>query len=140
MAKYEEKYGKIPKKSKKKRRKKKSSAEASDDSDRSESEDDDKPDPPKRPATGFFRFIKAIEPEMREEFPDLKRTQIVSKIGEKWKSLQQEEKDEYNIPYQEEKKAFDLEKAAYEKKWGKIKRKKKRSRKKKSKSPTSSDE
>jgi len=36
--------------------------------------------------SGFFRFMKEVEEKFKKKYPNSKRTELVSKIGEAWKN------------------------------------------------------
>jgi len=72
----------------------------------SDDEDDDQPkkkkkkkkrDPnmPKRPMTAFFFFLSKIRAQVTEEFPDMKVSERSKVMGERWRALSAEEKQEY---------------------------------------------
>jgi hypothetical protein len=45
------------------------------------------PNAPKRPTTAYFFFMKDKRPEVSAEFPDLKTTEITSKLGAMWQLI-----------------------------------------------------
>ena len=67
----------------------------------------DRPDPPKRPMSGFFRYMKDVEPDLKKEFPDLKRPQLVSKMSSSWKTITEEQKKKYSEEYAAERLVYD---------------------------------
>ena len=83
----------------------------------------DRPDPPKRPMSGFFRFMKDVEPKMKKKYPELKRTQLLSKIGKEWKTKSEAQKTKYQKGYEKDKKVYNKLFEAYVQKFGKPKRK-----------------
>ena len=49
----------------------------------------------KKPLTGFMLFSKEHRPKLKEEEPDLTFGQIGKRLGEMWRALSDEEKEEY---------------------------------------------
>lgn len=60
------------------------------------------PDKPKRPLTGFLRFVA----ERREKNKDAKATALTKEAGEAWKSMSETQRKPYND-------AYELDKARY---------------------------
>ncbi len=50
---------------------------------------------------------------MKEEHPELKTSEIMTKLGEMWKNLSAEDKIQWNEKAEEDKKRYETEKAAY---------------------------
>jgi hypothetical protein len=50
---------------------------------------------PKKTATAYFIFMKDKRVEVNEKFPNLKITEVSSKLGELWRELGDKEKEEY---------------------------------------------
>ncbi len=69
--------------------------------------------------------MKDIEPKLKKKFPDLKRTQLVAKMGGEWRTKSEYQKAKYQRAYEKDKKVFDKVYEAYVKKWGKPRRKRK---------------
>jgi len=61
---------------------------------------------PKRPKTAYLYFSEKVRPEIREENPELKMTEISKIIGEQWKQASPQSKLEYT-------KKADKDKARY---------------------------
>ncbi|XP_015202549.1 transcription factor A, mitochondrial [Lepisosteus oculatus] len=53
--------------------------------------------PPKRPLTGYIRYIRQQRPVFIKQYPDVKNVDITRKIAQEWKALSSEEKR----PFQE---------------------------------------
>jgi len=119
-AKYEAKYGKIVSKSK-----------------QEANVDPNRPAPPKRPINGFFRFVAEVLAEFKTKFASLKHSQVISKIGAKWATMDSAAQYKYNHAYESEKGAYVKARATFEKKWGKIKNRRKNKRGKDKKGKTS---
>lgn len=85
-----------------------------------------RPDPPKNPFSGFAFFYRDTLGEVKRERPESKPAEINFIVGEKWKELDKESKQEYEKLYQEAKKKYEKEAKDYEDKYGKIERKKRR--------------
>jgi len=60
------------------------------------------PPKPKRPLTGFFRFLNEVRPEVSKSNPNMKLTELSKAIGEKWDSLDPTTKDKYNQDFKNE--------------------------------------
>jgi transcription factor A len=109
---FEKKYGKI----KRKYRKKKSYSIYSED------DDPNRPDPPKRPITDFFRFIKEVNEKFKKKFPGSSRNDLIRKMGDAWKGKSESQKLKYHKTYEKDKKLYFKTLETYIKKWGKPKR------------------
>ena len=53
------------------------------------------PNAPKRPMTAFLFFCKDNRKDVKSEFPDLKPTEVTSKLGEMWSSLEEKKKKKF---------------------------------------------
>ena len=71
---------------------------------------------PKRATTAYFFYTNAIRPQVKEQHPDMKVTEMAKVMGSNWKELSADEKQKYvdmaaedKARYQREKAAWDLE-------------------------------
>jgi len=69
---------------------------------------------PKRPLSNYFLYAQDVRAATKEEFPDLKITELAKEISKKWKSLTEEEKQPFNdqadalkAKYKEDLKAYE---------------------------------
>merc|ERR1711937_951516 len=67
------------------------------------------PERPKRPLTGFLRFVA----EKRKSEPDVKATALLKKASEQWKAMSEVECKPYNQSYELEKARYAEELKAY---------------------------
>jgi|TARA_B110000483_G_scaffold18298_1_gene20211 hypothetical protein len=49
----------------------------------------------KRKPNAYMNFVKKMRPNIVKDFPDLKFTEIGSKLGEMWRALTDDEKKKY---------------------------------------------
>mmetsp|Transcript_22186 Transcript_22186/g.30975 ORF Transcript_22186/g.30975 Transcript_22186/m.30975 type:complete len:109 (+) Transcript_22186:153-479(+) len=63
----------------------------------------------KRAPGAFILFSQSIRPEIKKNNPELKFTEIGSKIGEKWRALSEEEKSVWKAKSVEMQKKLDEE-------------------------------
>ena len=49
----------------------------------------------KRKPNSYMNFVKKMRPKVVKDFPDLKFTEIGSKLGEMWRALTDDEKKKY---------------------------------------------
>lgn len=73
---------------------------------------------PKRPSTGFFLFVAAKRPEVKESLPielQNKVTEITKKCGELWRGLGDEGQAEWKAQAQKAKDVYNVKLAAYKK-------------------------
>jgi predicted RNase H-like HicB family nuclease len=61
---------------------------------------------PKRPPTGYNRYVKDRVPELREKHKDKMVSELFSIIAEEWASLKDSTKDKYNKQHKEEMTAY----------------------------------
>jgi len=73
------------------------------------------PNAPKRAKTAFFCFADSVRDKLRKANPELKMTEISTKIGAQWKALDDDKKAEFEAESKELKKKYEKEKAAYDK-------------------------
>lgn len=69
-------------------------------------------DKPKRPLSGFLRYLADVREEITEKYKDVAdrksiNAQISKDAGEMWNALTDKEKAPYDIAYKKEKEAFD---------------------------------
>lgn len=74
------------------------------------------PNKPKKPLTPFFKYLKIMRPYTINEFPQIKVTEVVKKISEKWATEDPDYKlklhQEYDMEYKEYmKKVMEFEKS-----------------------------
>ncbi|XP_024057672.2 transcription factor A, mitochondrial [Terrapene carolina triunguis] len=69
--------------------------------------------PPKRPLTAYFRFVKDQQPIFRKQNPDVSVLEIVKKIAYAWKELPVSEKQTYEAAAKVERQAYKEELAKY---------------------------
>ncbi|KAF5476257.1 hypothetical protein F2P56_007990 [Juglans regia] len=76
------------------------------------------PNKPKRPASAFFVFLEEFRKDFKKEHPDVKAVSAVGKAGgQKWKSMSDAEKAQYEAKAAKRKSEYEkLMKAAYNKK------------------------
>ncbi|KAJ6806295.1 high mobility group B protein 14 [Iris pallida] len=75
---------------------------------------DEDPKKPKKPPTAFFYFLEDFWKTYQEERPDVKTIQDIGKAcGEKWKTMNFEEKVQYYDIATEKRAEFDKAMAAY---------------------------
>jgi len=73
-------------------------------------------DKPKRPLSGYFRYLATIRATVKEENPDMAYTDQVKVCGTMWLELPQEEKDAFNKKYEEELQPYKDKLSAWEEK------------------------
>jgi len=73
---------------------------------------------PKRPMTAYFYFAADIRPQLKEDHPDLKVTDLAKLTGQKWKTLSDDEKQLFNDLASKDKERYlrECEDAGIEKK------------------------
>ena len=71
------------------------------------------PNAPKRPTSAYFYFAGDIRPGIREENPDMKVTQVMCLIAEKWRELEEEDKKPYEEQAAKDRKRYEKEMKAY---------------------------
>eukprot|EP00941_MAST-03F_sp_MAST-3F-sp1_P001668 g1668.t1 len=75
---------------------------------------------PKRPLSAYMRFLAEIRPKRREAFPNLKTTELTTKMAAEWNSLSAKEKVRYETAANVEKDLYLKEKKAFDKKQAKL--------------------
>lgn len=73
------------------------------------------PNAPKKPMGSYFIFIGEMREEVKKDFPDLKPTEMSTKLSELWKNLDAEKKKKYENMAAEAKKKYEEALAAYKK-------------------------
>lgn len=68
---------------------------------------------PKRPLSGYFQFTAVARKQLVAENPDLKMTEVGSKLAQAWKQLTDDEKAPYSAKYKADKVVYDRKLAAY---------------------------
>lgn len=71
------------------------------------------PTPPERPKMPYLRFCNQAWKTMKEDNPELKFGEIGKMIGQKWTSLDDEEKQKYIDPYEAERAEYRKASAIY---------------------------
>tara|TARA_B100001094_G_C18145745_1_gene780557 strand:+ start:86 stop:466 length:381 start_codon:yes stop_codon:yes gene_type:complete len=71
------------------------------------------PNAPKKPKTAFMMFCNEYRPIFQKENPEVKMGGISKLLGQKWKSLSEEEKEKYCILNEEDKQRFKNEMEDY---------------------------
>lgn len=69
--------------------------------------------PPKRPLTAYFRFLKDQQPIFRKQNPDVSILEIAKKIAYAWKELPVSEKQTYEAAAKVDRQAYKEELAKY---------------------------
>eukprot|EP00563_Minutocellus_polymorphus_P004729 CAMPEP_0181037506 /NCGR_PEP_ID=MMETSP1070-20121207/9439_1 /TAXON_ID=265543 /ORGANISM="Minutocellus polymorphus, Strain NH13" /LENGTH=75 /DNA_ID=CAMNT_0023115229 /DNA_START=129 /DNA_END=356 /DNA_ORIENTATION=+ len=54
-----------------------------------------KSDKPKKPLTGYMKFVKEMRPTVLEEKPDLTFGEVGKELGARWRALTDDEKAAY---------------------------------------------
>jgi len=76
------------------------------------------PNAPKKPVTSFLVYSAEMRPIVREEYPELKVTEVAKELGKRWKELSDGEKKPYKVMADAEKAKYTKAMAAYEKSLG----------------------
>jgi len=71
------------------------------------------PNAPKRPTSGYFYFAGEVRPQIREENPGIKVTQVMCMIAERWRELDEDEKKPYEEMAAQDRKRYEREMKAY---------------------------
>jgi len=71
------------------------------------------PSEPKRPPSAYLIYGQKIRDQIKVEFPDLKSSEIMQKIGERWQKLTEDEKKPYNDDAATGKARYESQKAEY---------------------------
>ena len=73
-------------------------------------------DAPKRPLSAYFFFIQERRETLKKEKPNLDNKELIKTMGEEWNKLSDEEKKPYSKKADADKKRYQDEIKAYEKK------------------------
>ena len=71
---------------------------------------------PKRPVTAFFFFQSERRLTLKKESPNMDNKEMVKKMSEEWKALNDKDKTKYMQKAEEDRKRYEKEKAAYDSK------------------------
>jgi len=71
------------------------------------------PNEPKRPLSSYMVYVGEQRPLVKDKHPDLKQTELITKIGEMWKGLSAEKKKPYEKKAAELKEKYQKDHAAY---------------------------
>jgi hypothetical protein len=71
------------------------------------------PNAPKRPKSSYLFFCEDKRDEVKEDYPDLKATEITSKLGELWKALPDSDKTKYIEQAEEAKESYKEKMSSY---------------------------
>jgi len=71
------------------------------------------PNAPKRPTSAYFYFAGDVRPGIREENPDMKVTQVMCLIAEKWRELEEEDKKPFEEQAAKDRKRYEKEMKQY---------------------------
>ena len=71
------------------------------------------PNKPKGPLSAYILFGQDVRPKIKEKFPNLKQTEVMSKIGVLWKEIDEDEKDEYTARAKVSKDEYDAKMKVY---------------------------
>lgn len=69
---------------------------------------------PKKNKSAYLFFCEDKRPEVKDAFPDMKGTEVMSELGRLWKELSDEEKEQYNEQAAEDKEKYLQEKTKWE--------------------------
>jgi hypothetical protein len=76
------------------------------------------PNAPKRPLSTFFLFSQDERPKIKKDNPSLSVADIAKLIGERWRSIGDDKKRQYEERARTEKERYDREVAEYKKQGG----------------------
>merc|ERR1712106_1197131 len=71
------------------------------------------PTPPKMPANGYLRYLNAIRPNVKRQYPSIEAKAITTKLAQYWQALPAHEKIRWNNEYQKEKEIYDRKNEEY---------------------------
>lgn len=69
---------------------------------------------PKKPTTPFFRFIANIKPEVLQQQPNIKPTELAKIAAERWKKIDENSKDDLKKQYEKDLLRYQVERKEYE--------------------------
>lgn len=84
-----------------------------------------KPQPPKKPLNGYFRYQEEQMEIVKKANPKASHKELMSIIGQLYNKLSEDKKKPYTDRYEKERKEYQAQVEAYEKKHGKIQKKEK---------------
>ena len=70
---------------------------------------------PKRPQSSFFLFQADSRDKIKKENPDIKQSDLLKKVGEAWRNLDEKKKAVYEKKAAADKERYAKEKEAYQK-------------------------
>lgn len=76
------------------------------------------PNAPKRPLSTFFLFSQDERPKIKKDNPSLSVADIAKVIGERWRSIGDDKKRQYEERARQEKERYDREITEYKKQGG----------------------
>jgi len=68
---------------------------------------------PKKPLSSFFKYLQSVEDDLKIEFPDIKRKDLVKVAGERWNNIDPQEKAIYISEYKSSKRDYNLKMREY---------------------------
>ena len=71
------------------------------------------PKAPKKPLTGYLHFCQERRSKLSEKYPDMKMTELSSKLGKLWKSLPANKRKPYEEMYAKDRDRYDAEMEEY---------------------------
>ncbi|KAJ7929087.1 hypothetical protein B0H13DRAFT_954853, partial [Mycena leptocephala] len=72
------------------------------------------PNAPKRPASSYLLFQNEVRKELKERFPTLTNTELLTMIKNQWTTMSDADKAVYNDRMSKEKERYNAEKSAYD--------------------------
>jgi len=76
------------------------------------------PNAPKRPLSTFFLFSQDERPKIKKDNPSLSVADIAKVIGERWRSIGDDKKRQYEERARQAKEVYDRQVAEYKKQGG----------------------
>lgn len=73
-----------------------------------------RPGEPKRARTSYIYFTTDVRPKFREDYPDLKPTELISKMADAWRKLPAAKKQKYEEMSARDKERHEKEQASFE--------------------------
>ena len=71
------------------------------------------PKPPKRAQSAYLFFCQERRVMIKDQFPEMKGTEIVTKLGQQWQTLNESQKTRYVAEAKKDKERFERENAQY---------------------------
>ena len=71
------------------------------------------PKAPKKPLTGYLHFCQERRSKLSEKYPEMKMTELSSKLGKLWKSLTPTKRKPYEEMYAKDRDRYDAEMEEY---------------------------